>query len=182
MLPVIAVMNLIVGTLVGVSGIAGFLLPIVFTGYLGMDLSLSLALSFISFLTSGIIGSYRYQTQGQMDLKFGVLVGIGSIAGAVLGVKLNFMIPLPLYRPAHQFIPDYLATSHSYCCLVLSQAPSALFPVQADRFSLCLYWLRSECRFGLLWVSVCLIPFLLLFLPAWDISPIARRRDFLFSV
>ena len=50
MLPVIAVMNLIVGTLVGVSGIAGFLLPIVFTGYLGMDLSLSLALSFISFL------------------------------------------------------------------------------------------------------------------------------------
>ena len=45
MLPVIAVMNLIVGTLVGVSGIAGFLLPIVFTGYLGMDLSLSLALS-----------------------------------------------------------------------------------------------------------------------------------------
>lgn len=94
MLPVIAVMNLIVGTLVGVSGIAGFLLPIVFTGYLGMDLSLSLALSFISFLTSGIIGSYRYHRQGQMDLRFGVLVGIGSIAGAVLGVKLNFMIPL----------------------------------------------------------------------------------------
>lgn len=94
MLPVIAVMNLIVGTLVGVSGIAGFLLPIVFTGYLGLDLSLSLALSFISFLTSGIIGSYRYQKQGQMDLKFGVLIGIGSIAGAVLGVKLNFMIPL----------------------------------------------------------------------------------------
>ena len=217
MLPVIAVMNLIVGTLVGVSGIAGFLLPIVFTGYLGMDLSLSLALSFISFLTSGIIGSYRYQRQGQMDLKFGVLVGIGSIAGAVLGVKLNFMIPLttakmflylvvlasglslswlrrinrrllplmiplPLYRPALQFIPDYLATNHLYCCLVLSQAPSALFPVQADRFSSCLYWLRLECRFGLLWVSACLTPSLLLFLPAWDISPIARRRDFLFSV
>lgn len=94
MLLVIAVMNLIVGTLVGVSGIAGFLLPIVFTGYLGMDLSLSLALSFISFLTSGIIGSYRYQRQGQMDLRLGMLVGIGSIAGAVLGVKLNFMIPL----------------------------------------------------------------------------------------
>ena len=94
MLPIIAVMNLIVGTLVGISGIAGFLLPIVFTGYLGMDLSLSLALSFISFLTSGIIGSYRYQKQGQMDLRFGILVGIGSIAGAILGVKLNFMIPL----------------------------------------------------------------------------------------
>lgn len=94
MLPIIAVMNLIVGTLVGVSGIAGFLLPIVFTGYLGMDLSLSLALSFISFLTSGIIGSYRYQKQGQMDVRFGVLIGIGSIVGAVLGVKLNFMIPL----------------------------------------------------------------------------------------
>lgn len=94
MLPIIAAMNLIVGALVGISGIAGFLLPIVFTGYLGMDLSLSLALSFISFLTSGIIGSYRYHKQGQMDIKFGILVGLGSIAGAVLGVKLNFMIPL----------------------------------------------------------------------------------------
>lgn len=94
MLPIIAVMNLIVGTLVGVSGIAGFLLPIVFTGYLGMDLSLSLALSFISFLTSGIIGSYRYQKQGQMNVRFGILIGTGSIVGAVLGVKLNFMIPL----------------------------------------------------------------------------------------
>jgi hypothetical protein len=94
MLPIIAVMNLIVGTLVGISGIAGFLLPIVFTGYLGMDLSLSLALSFISFLTSGIIGSYRYQRQGQLDIKFGVLIGIGSIIGGIVGVQLNFMIPL----------------------------------------------------------------------------------------
>ena len=197
MLPVIAVMNLIVGTLVGVSGIAGFLLPIVFTGYLGMDLSLSLALSFISFLTSGIIGSYRYQRQGQMDLKFGVLVGIGSIAGAVLGVKLNFMIPLTTAKMFLYLVvlasglsilvkkdkPEAASSDDSSAaCLDLSQAPSALFPVQADRFSSCLYWLRLECRFGLLWVSACLTPFSLLFLPVWDISPIARRRDFSFSV
>ena len=203
MLLVIAVMNLIVGTLVGVSGIAGFLLPIVFTGYLGMDLSLSLALSFISFLTSGIIGSYRYQRQGQMDLKFGVLVGIGSIAGAVLGVKLNFMIPLTTAKMFLYLVvlasglsilvkkdkPEAASSDDSSAALPSgspvytgSQAPSALFPVQADRFSSCLYWLRSECRFGLLWVSACLTPFLLLFLLAWDISPIARRRDFLFSV
>lgn len=94
MLLTIALMNLVVGALVGISGIAGFLLPIVFTGYLGLDLSLALALSFLSFLTSGIIGSFRYYRQGQMDLKFGILIGIGSLFGAVLGVRLNFIIPL----------------------------------------------------------------------------------------
>lgn len=94
MLLIIALMNLIVGALVGISGIAGFLLPIVFTGYLGMDLSLALALSFLSFLTSGIIGSYRYYKLGQMDLKFGLLIGAGSLLGGILGVQLNFIIPL----------------------------------------------------------------------------------------
>lgn len=91
---IIALANIIVGTLVGISGIAGFLLPIIFVGYLKLNLSTSLALSFISFLTSGIIGSYRYNKSGNLDLKFGVIISIGSFIGAILGVKLNSMIPL----------------------------------------------------------------------------------------
>lgn len=134
MLPVIAVMNLIVGTLVGVSGIAGFLLPIVFTGYLGLDLSLSLALSFISFLTSGIIGSYRYQKQGQMDLKFGILIGIGSIAGAVLGVKLNFMIPLTTAKLFLYLV--VLASAFPFCLKKTKRLPpkTAKNPAPGCRF------------------------------------------------
>lgn len=91
---IVGLANLVVGSLVGMSGIAGFLLPIIFVGYLGMSLSTSLALSFVSFLTSGIIGSYRYHAKGNLDIKFGLLISIGSFVGAILGVQLNSMIPL----------------------------------------------------------------------------------------
>ena len=89
---IIALANIIVGTLVGISGIAGFLLPIIFVGYLKLNLSTALSLSFVSFLTSGIIGSYRYNKSGNLNLNFGIIVSIGSFIGAILGVKLNSMI------------------------------------------------------------------------------------------
>ena len=91
---IIALANIIVGTLVGISGIGGFLLPIIFVGYLKLNLSTALSLSFVSFLTSGIIGSYRYNKSGNLNLNFGIIVSIGSFIGAILGVKLNSMIPL----------------------------------------------------------------------------------------
>ncbi|MDU4883933.1 sulfite exporter TauE/SafE family protein [uncultured Clostridium sp.] len=91
---IIALANIIVGTLVGISGIAGFLLPIIFVGYLKLNLSTALSLSFVSFLTSGIIGSYRYNKSGNLNLHFGIIVSIGSFVAAILGVKLNSMIPL----------------------------------------------------------------------------------------
>lgn len=93
MLLVVTILNLIVGTLTGIAGIAGFLLPIVFVGYLHMDLNTALTLSFVSFLTSGVIGTYRYYKSGQMNFKFGLLISIGSFIGAILGVKLNHIIP-----------------------------------------------------------------------------------------
>ena len=57
--------NLVVGAFVGLTGVAGFLLPIVYTGPLGMGVTEGLALSFAAFIVSG----------------------------AVLGVKLNLIIP-----------------------------------------------------------------------------------------
>ena len=41
---ILSLANLIVGVLVGISGIAGFLLPITYAGLLAMPLSSSLAL------------------------------------------------------------------------------------------------------------------------------------------
>lgn len=93
MLFIVVILNIIVGTLTGIAGIAGFLLPIIFAGYLQMNLNTALALSFTSFLTSGVIGSYRYYKTGQMDFKLGLLLSVGSFMGAILGVKLNILIP-----------------------------------------------------------------------------------------
>ena len=56
MLLIVAV-NLIVGVCIGLTGIAGFLLPMFYTGFLGMPAVESLALSFAAYFISGALGS-----------------------------------------------------------------------------------------------------------------------------
>ena len=95
---ILSLANLIVGVLVGISGIAGFLLPITYAGLLAMPLSSSLALSFTSFLTSGVIGAYKYHKNGQVHLKSGTVLSIGSLIGGLIGVQLNLLIPMPIAK------------------------------------------------------------------------------------
>ncbi len=85
--------NLIVGICIGLTGIAGFLLPMFYTGFLGMSSVSSLALSFAAFLVSGILGSMNYKKSGNLDLKTGLLLSSGSLVGAILGVLLNRQLP-----------------------------------------------------------------------------------------
>ena len=62
-------LNFVVGGCIGLTGIAGFLLPMFYTGFLDMPSSASLALSFAAFLISGILGSVNYYKSGNLDLK-----------------------------------------------------------------------------------------------------------------
>lgn len=92
---IVCIANLIVGTLIGIAGIAGFLLPIIFTGMLGIPLTNALALSFVSFLTSGILGTWSYKKSGNLNFQLAIPLCMGSILGALVGVKLNLLIPVP---------------------------------------------------------------------------------------
>lgn len=85
--------NLVVGALVGLCGVAGFLLPMFYTASLGLSISEGLALSFSAFIVSGVLGALNYQKAGNLDIKFGLKLSIGSLIGAVAGVKLNLLIP-----------------------------------------------------------------------------------------
>lgn len=85
--------NLAVGALVGLTGVAGFLLPIVYTGPLGLGVTEGLALSFAAFIVSGALGSWNYKKAGNLDTAFGLRLSAGSLAGAILGVRLNLIIP-----------------------------------------------------------------------------------------
>jgi len=85
--------NFFVGVLLGISSIGGFLLPLIFVGFLDMPLRDSLALSFFSFAVAGVIGAYYYWKSGNMDVKLATYLSIGSIPGALIGVKLNLLIP-----------------------------------------------------------------------------------------
>ena len=89
---IIAAANMAVGGCIGICGIAGFLLPMLYTGGLGFDVTYALALSFLAFLVSGIIGSRNYYKAGNLDVKMSVKLGIGSLIGAVGGVFLQSMI------------------------------------------------------------------------------------------
>lgn len=91
---VAAIANGLVGALIGISGIAGFLLPITLNGFLGMNMADALALSFASFLTSGILGAWAYHKKGNLDLWLSIPLCIGSLAGALLGVRLNLVLPV----------------------------------------------------------------------------------------
>lgn len=90
---IVTVSNLVVGALVGLCGVAGFLLPLIYTGPLGMDVAESLALSFAAFILSGALGSANYKKAGCLDIPFGIRLSAGSLTGALLGVKLNLVIP-----------------------------------------------------------------------------------------
>ena len=85
--------NLIIGVLLGMSGISGFLLPLIYVGFLDMPVHDSLALSFLSFAVSGIIGAFSYWQSKNMDVKLAILLSLGSLPGAFLGVQINVLIP-----------------------------------------------------------------------------------------
>lgn len=85
--------NLIIGVLLGMSGISGFLLPLIYVGFLDMPVHDSLALSFLSFAVSGIIGAFSYWKSKNMDVKLAILLSLGSLPGAFLGVQINVLIP-----------------------------------------------------------------------------------------
>lgn len=91
MLFIVVLANIIVGGLVGLTGIAGFLLPMLYVS-LGYNVYEALALSFSAFFISGLIGSINYFRHGQLNILFGIKLGIGSFLGACLGVYLNSMI------------------------------------------------------------------------------------------
>ena len=80
-LAIIAAANMAVGGCIGICGIAGFLLPLLYTGGLGFDVTYALALSFLAFLVSGIIGSFNYYKAGNLEVRMSLKLGIGSLIG-----------------------------------------------------------------------------------------------------
>ena len=88
---IIIIVNIIVGCLVGLTGVAGFLLPMLYVS-LNYNVKEALALSFFAFLVCGVIGSINYYKHKQLDISFGIKLGISSLFGACLGVYLNSMI------------------------------------------------------------------------------------------
>lgn len=89
----VAAVSLAVGLLIGWSGVAGFLLPLFFAGYMGLPVVSALAVSFFDFAISGVLGSWNYARKGNLDLRTSLVLGTGSLVGALAGVGLGLLIP-----------------------------------------------------------------------------------------
>ena len=87
------IVNLIVGILVGMSGIAGFLLPIFYISIMKLNITESLSLSFMAFIVSGILGSINYYRSKLLNLNVAIIISIGSFFASIIGVKVNLLIP-----------------------------------------------------------------------------------------
>lgn len=112
--------NFVVGGLIGICGIAGFLLPMMYAGLLGFPVGQSLALSFLAFFVSGAIGSYNFHRQGNLDIRFSLILGAGSFIGGMLGVKLNALV-----TPVQAKFLLYLVVLLSGCSILLRKDKTA---------------------------------------------------------
>lgn len=81
-----------VGLFIGWCGVAGFLLPILFTGACGLSVTESLLLSFLCFAVSGAIGSRTYYRRGELPLRPALTLSAGSLAGGLLGAALGGLL------------------------------------------------------------------------------------------
>ncbi|MGN0371676.1 MAG: sulfite exporter TauE/SafE family protein [Enterocloster sp.] len=111
--------NLLVGACVGLTGIAGFLLPMFYTGFLNMPSSEALALSFSAFLISGVLGAFNYYRAGNLQLKTALILSAGSFLGAAAGVRINLLIPEEMIRRIL-----YLVVLFSGISILLRKAPA----------------------------------------------------------
>ena len=88
----IFIFNSIIGILLGATGIGGFLIPIFLLNVLHFDIAQSYSMSFLAFSVAGILGAYFYWNTNNLDIKTAIIISLGSIPGAFLGVFLNRIV------------------------------------------------------------------------------------------
>lgn len=85
--------NAVIGLSIGLTGFAGFLLPMFYAGFLGLHPVESLALSFAAFLVSGSLGCPAYRKTGDLPFKPCAALLVGSAIGAVAGTRIGLLLP-----------------------------------------------------------------------------------------
>lgn len=89
---IIILANLVVGCLMGIAGIAGFLLPIVYMSLALMQPADALALSFCSFLSCGVFGTFAYYKSRVFSPKESLPIAVMCLIGSVIGIFISGLI------------------------------------------------------------------------------------------
>ena len=90
---IVGLANLLVGACVGMTGFAGFLLPMLYAGFFGMPPVEGMALAFSAFVVSGLVGCPAYRRTGDLPLHDSLGLLAGSFVGALLGTRVGLLLP-----------------------------------------------------------------------------------------
>ncbi|HYA21200.1 MAG TPA: sulfite exporter TauE/SafE family protein [Burkholderiales bacterium] len=92
MILLLAAVAIVVGFFIGAVGVGGILLipPLVWLG--GLSIHEAAASALLSFLATGMLGTWLFQRRGSIDWKMAAPICIGAIAFSYLGAMVNSIV------------------------------------------------------------------------------------------
>jgi uncharacterized membrane protein YfcA len=98
-LVLVAFLGLLAGLLAGLFGVGGGILFVPTLAFgLGLTQLHAEATSLLAVLPTALVGSWRQQRYGNVDLRVAVIVGVASIAGVEGGVAVAEALPEAVLR------------------------------------------------------------------------------------
>ena len=89
MIAVLAILVLLIGVSLGMSGIGGFLIPPLLVVTLGMGSRAAVATALISFIPSGLIGAFLYRRRNLFNSGLALALSFGTIPGVLIGRQIS---------------------------------------------------------------------------------------------
>ena len=89
MIAVMALLVLLIGVSLGVSGIGGFLIPPLLVVTLGLGPRDAVATALISFIPSGLIGTFLYQRRDLFSGRLALALSSGTLPGVLIGRQIS---------------------------------------------------------------------------------------------
>jgi uncharacterized membrane protein YfcA len=118
-----ALLGFVGGILAGLFGVGGGILFVpTLVLVLGLTQVHAEATSLLAILPTVIVGTWRQRRHGNVDLRAGLLVGIGSIAGVEGGVQLAKALPEDTLRRLFAVLMFFVAASLAWRALRMKPA------------------------------------------------------------
>lgn len=95
----IVLVGVLGGLLAGVFGVGGGIVMVpLFVFLLGLDQRTAVTTSLLAIIPISILGALGYATGGAVAWHAGIIIGVGSIIGGQVGVRLLPVIPVPVLQ------------------------------------------------------------------------------------
>ena len=89
-LPGVVLLGFCVGVLTGLFGVGGgFLLTPALKALFGVPYPIAVGTDLVQIFLTGSVSAYRHQRAGNVELRLGLVLGVGAVAGAEVGLRIQ---------------------------------------------------------------------------------------------